>query len=188
LDIQLFSDLQANDPKAMDEIYEAWWEKLFDFAYGKVGDEDVARDVVQEVLIYLWENRQQLNVETSLSAYLHQAVKYRILNYYKANSIRQSHQEHLIRLADSALELQAESIMMYKEMQGEIDQAVKELPEKMQVVFRMSKISGKSNPEIAAELGISLQTVKNQLSSAVKILKKSLSYLHLLILYCLTQS
>ena len=172
----------------MDKIYETWWGKLFDMAYGKVGDEDVARDVVQEVLIYLWENRQQLSIDLSLSAYLHQAVKYRILNYYRSNSIRQGHLEQLKRLADSVFEKHAESNLLSKEINNEIEQAVHELPEKMQVVFRMSKISGKSNQEIADELGISLQTVKNQLSSALKILKKSLSYLQLMILLSLMQS
>lgn len=166
----------------MDKIYDAWWSQLFDLAYRKTGDADIATEIVQEVLISLWENRHQLTIEKSLSSYLFKAVKYRVLNHYKSNSIRQIHQNQLIRLADNDCEEHAEEILSAKETQSEIDLAIHELPEKMQAVFRMSKLWGKSNQEIAEELHISQQTVKNQLSSALKILRKSLAYLQMLFL------
>lgn len=172
----------------MEKIYDTYWERLFDLAFYKTGDEDLATEIVQEVLISLWENKRQISIETSLNAYLSTAVKYRVLNYYKASSIRKEHQEQLGKLADLVMIPDAEDLLVGREIQSEIDLAVEELPEKMQAVFRLSKIAGKSNQEIADELEISLQTVKNQLSSALKILRKSLSYMQTLFLLFLTQS
>ncbi|MGY0040028.1 sigma-70 family RNA polymerase sigma factor [Pedobacter sp. NJ-S-72] len=73
--------------------------------------------------------------------------------------------------------LHATNNLAVKEIHKELDQAIAELPERMRLIFSMSRKQEKSNNEISTELNLSIQTVKNQLTAALKIIRKRLAYL-----------
>jgi len=164
----------------MEEIYRTYWEDVFDIALKKTGDEAVAQDITQEIFISLWENRAAINLSGSLGAYLHGAVKYKVINYFRSGSVKEQHHTALITLMDEQHAAAADDQLILKELHLEVDAAIALLPEKMQLVFSMSRKQEKSIKEIASELDISVQTVKNQISAALKLLKKSLSYILLI--------
>ncbi|WP_344849173.1 RNA polymerase sigma-70 factor [Pedobacter jeongneungensis] len=176
----LLSSLQCGSHRAMEEIYQVYWEGVFDAALKKTGDEALAQDITQEIFISLWENRKTINLSGSLGAYLHGAVKYKVINYFRSGSIKEQHQPALIALMDEQHAAAADDKLILKELHLEVDAAIALLPEKMQQVFSMSRKQEKSIKEIATELDISVQTVKNQISAALKLLKKSLSYILLI--------
>lgn len=176
----LLSSLQHGNHQAMEEIYRSYWEDVFDIALKKTGDEAVAQDITQEIFISLWENRAAINLSGSLGAYLHGAVKYKVINYFRSGSVKAQHQTALITLMDEQHTAAADDQLILKELHLEVDAAIALLPEKMQLVFSMSRKQEKSIKEIASELDVSVQTVKNQISAALKLLKKSLSYILLI--------
>lgn len=166
----------------MEEIYQNYWAGVLESAYKRVRDEEVAQDITQEIFISLWENRERLIIQESLQAYLKGAVKYKVINYFKSAIIKDKYREDLKLLMAEQMELSAEKKLMLKDLNKEIDNAILHLPEKMRQIFWMSRKQEKTISEISAELDLSAQTVKNQISAALKVLKKKLSYLLLLVM------
>ncbi|WP_412468325.1 RNA polymerase sigma factor [Pedobacter sp. KLB.chiD] len=176
----LLSSLRCGSHQAMAEIYQLYWEDIFDVALKKTGDEALAQDITQEIFISLWENRKTINLLSGLGAYLHGAVKYKVINSFRSGNLKAHHYMALSALTDEKDTITADNKLMLKELHLEVDAAIALLPEKMQQVFSMSRKQDKSIKEIASEMDISAQTVKNQISAALKLLKKSLSYILLM--------
>jgi len=185
----LVTSLKQGDTLAMENIYRNHWEAVLDSVYKRVRDEEVAQDITQEIFISLWENRERLVIEGSLRAYLQGAVKYKVINYFKSAIVKEKHQDDLTMLVGEQNAASAESQLLLKDLHKEIDEALMELPDKMRLIFSMSRKQEKTIQEISQELNLSAQTVKNQISAALKVVKKRLSYLLILsILILLTQT
>ncbi|WP_316833992.1 RNA polymerase sigma-70 factor [Pedobacter nutrimenti] len=183
------TSLKQGDTLAMENIYRNYWETVLDSVYKRVRDEEVAQDITQEIFISLWENRERLVIEGSLGAYLQGAVKYKVINYFKSAIVKEKHQDDLTMLVGEQNAASAESQLLLKDLHKEIDEALMELPDKMRLIFSMSRKQEKTIQEISQELNLSAQTVKNQISAALKVVKKRLSYLLILsILILLTQT
>lgn len=162
----------------MEQIYHNYWETVLDAAYRRVRDEEVAQDITQEIFISLWENRERLTITGTLAAYLQGAVKYKVINYFKSAIVKDQYQEDLVLLTAGQLGASAENNLMLKDLNKQIDEALEYLPEKMRQIFRMSRMQEKTIREISEELNLSAQTVKNQISAALKVLKERLSYIY----------
>lgn len=161
----------------MEQIYHAHWESVFDAAFKRVGDEDVAQDIVQEIFISLWQNRKTLEIKGELGAYLHGAVKYRVINHFRSVAMRDGHQTEFAFLMEDKHTAPADSGLILQDADREVEQAMAQLPERMRLMVAMSRKEDKTIKEIASELDVSVQTVKNQITAAMKILKKNLSYI-----------
>lgn len=175
--MDLITSLKQGDQTAMEIIYKKHWEQVFDSAYKRVGSEDIAQDITQDIFISLWEKRETIEIRESLAAYLQGSVKYRVINYFKANFTKDRYTEDLLSLMGNISTLHPTNNLSVKEIHKELDQAIAELPERMRLIFSMSRKQEKSNDEISSELNLSIQTVKNQLTAALKIIRKRLAYL-----------
>lgn len=182
---EMLSLLKRGSHKAMEDIYLRHWEDVLDAAYKRVRDEEIAQDICQEIFISLWENRAHIQLKGALSAYFLGAVKYRVINYFRSFQVKEKHKEDLRLVVYGAHEVSAAQALLLKELHQEVEQAIQELPEKMRVVFSMSRQEEKSIKEISEALDLSTQTVKNQISSALKVMKKRLSYLMLVSVFIL---
>lgn len=178
----LIDSLKNDDHRAMDELFERYWEFVFDAAFKKLGNEEIAQDITQEIFISLWENRLNLELAGSLAGYLYGAVKYRVINYFKAEAMRSGHQAEVSYLMNLEISKETDADLLLQDLNKDVEFALNQLPEKMRLVVSMSRKHDRSIKEIASELGISVQTVKNQLTAAMKILRKNLSYVLLLAL------
>lgn len=178
--MDLIASLKQDEKAAMEIIYHTYWEQVFDTAFKRVGDEAIAQDITQDIFISLWEKRHTLEIHESLRAYLVGAVKYRVINYFKANVTKERYKEDFKALTGGISFLYPTSQLIVNEIRQELDEAIAVLPERMGLIFSMSRKQEKSNDEISAELNLSIQTVKNQLSAALKIIRKRLAYLTVL--------
>lgn len=134
---------------------------------------DEAEDVVQKTFCKLWDQREALNIQSSISSYL-----YRIVHNDCLNSIHQqtSHQEHNLNYI-SAIGGETNSTIEHvesSELQLAIEQAFSTLPPQCKRVFEMSRMEQLSYSEIAAQLNISTNTVENHISKALKLLRVEL--------------
>lgn len=171
----LIALLKKGDHFAMEKIFNLYWETIFDAAFKKIGEENVAQDITQEIFISLWENRERIALSGGLSAYLHGAVKFKVINYFRNNTVKNGHQAEFATLMNQQYADAADDQIILQDAQQKVEEALMQLPERMRQVVLMSRKQEKSIKEIAAELNISVQTVKNQITSAMKLLKKSLS-------------
>lgn len=168
-------------------IYDHHYRILCFIAAEYLHDDFTAETVVADVITHLWMNRESLNITAiSVRGYLVRSVRNKCMDYIKS----QYHQQNIntISVSDnSAKELpsgdDALGKLLEKELESEIHRAIENLPAECRNVFRLSRIEGKKREEIAAELGISVNTVKYHLKHAIALLYDSLGkYLILLLI------
>ncbi len=167
---------EAIKKKLFTEIYEAHWLKLYLHLLKMLEDEDDAKDVVQEVFTNLWNNFDEINVQSTYSAYLFGAVRKRAINYLAHQKIVTNHETSEQEKPFNHF-VAADSYIIEKELAAQIDGEIDKLPSKMGVIFKKSRIENKSYKEIAQELNIAENTVKKQVSRALRVLREK--FLHL---------
>ncbi|MES2458180.1 MAG: RNA polymerase sigma-70 factor [Bacteroidota bacterium] len=181
-DYQLLSDLKLSDllkeddESAFTEIYSRYADKLTGFASSKLYDLEDARDIIHDVFVKLWAQRNAIMVERNLEAYLFTLVRYQIIDKIRKNITREAHMEMVIALQTSPGS-EIEQQLAAKELKEQIRLALDQLSPRIREIYQLSREENRSIPEIAALLHLSEQTVKNQLSFALKHLRACLGYL-----------
>lgn len=161
--------MRSNPEACLQELYEDYYQYLVNSVYRMVPDQSIAEDMAQEVFMEIWKKRETLEFKTSVGAYLRRAVTNRALNYIRAQRID-------FATEDDAIQIQSKEISSVKnleleDLQGLIDSSIEELPEKCRLVFAMSRFEEMKYAEIAETLNISIKTVENHISKALKFLK-----------------
>jgi RNA polymerase sigma-70 factor (family 1) len=158
---------------AYGELYERYWESLFETAYWHLFDKAAAKDLVQELFVYCWQKREQIQINESVAAYFRAAVRFKVLNYLKSESAREKYQV-LAGQALPAITYNTNDHMAMADLQASYRRELERLPEKMRAIFIDSRDLGLTIEEIAQKRSISPQTVKNQVSTALKKLREGL--------------
>lgn len=167
------SFLRSDPERAFNIIYDQYYERLCLSSYKILLDKSAAEDIVQEVILELWNKRDILEVNISLFAYLKRAVYNRSLNFIKARGKIASDEQVLILMKDKEDGIEDE--MIGNEMKERLNKIIQSLPEKCRHVFSLSRYEEKTYNEIAEILDISVKTVENQISKALKILRNSMT-------------
>ncbi|AEV98153.1 RNA polymerase sigma-70 factor [Niastella koreensis] len=172
-DSELWQMIIDGHVAAYSELYERYWELLFETAYWHLPDKAAAKDIVQEVFVYCWQKREQIRINESVAAYFRAAVRFKVLNYLKSEDAREKYQQ-LAGRELPALTYNTNDHMAMADLQASYRRELDRLPDKMRAVFIDSRDHGLSIEEIALKHAISPQTVKNQLSAALKKLREGL--------------
>ena len=173
-DHNLIQGLVAGHEESYNTLYNEYYLVLTVFAKNYLGDIDLAREVVQDMFVRLYESRDLLKAVDSIKAYLYKSIKNSCLNYIKSNKIHNKHKENIrIELSRTGYDILED--IEKSELEHRIFQIVSELPEKCQQIFRMSRVDGLKNEEIAREFNISKRTVETQISKALKKLRIELA-------------
>ena len=156
---------------AFKQMFIKFYSPLCEYASQYVSDED-AEELIQELMLFIWENRNSLFVEISLKSYLFMAVKHRCLNAIK----RQLYHERVHSLIYDKIKDQFENPDTYfvNELTENITKAIEELPENYRETFKLSRFGEQSNPQIAEALGVSIKTVEYRITQSLKILRVKL--------------
>ncbi len=177
----IISKIRSGDQLAFQNLFEKHYLPLVRITYHYTQDEEVARDLVQQVFIRFWEKREKLTIETSLYGYLRTMSVNEALGYLRTHNRRRELLD--ARPYENGMAESGEDLVMENELQTQIDNAVKALPDQCATVFRMSRYENMSYKEIAEAMKISPKTVENHIGKALKRLRNSLShYLQSLIL------
>lgn len=173
-DVQLLESLRTGDEKALSIIYKQYWELMYLAAYNLVKNKEVCEDIVQEIFISVWNNREKIKIKVSLKSYLYASTIYRVYDYFRKNS--KVIKVELLENFDSRIQsCNPETRLMHKELMEYIDSIIDELPGKCKIVFKLSREDQLSHKEIADKLNISPRTVEGHISKALKLLKASIS-------------
>lgn len=175
-DYELLSLLKKDDQQALAEIFGRYWAKLLAIALNRLSNLEEAEECVQDVLLKLWKLRKNLELRYTLYTYLAAATRYRVLDLLDSQYRKTMQTEPLEDHAGYIMgTVTADAELLEKELIARIEEAVGQLPEKCQVVYRLSREDGLSNKHIAAELNISEKTVEAHLTKAIKNLRDGLS-------------
>lgn len=171
--------LRNGDQVAFTTIYGRHCAPLYRTALRMLGDPDVAKDVVQEVFIALFE-RSKNSVIGNLQAYLFQAAKYQCFMHLRSGRISE---KHLSRLGAVMISNELEEQLDVQELEKLLNKSMAGLPEKCREVFYLSRFESLSNKKIAERLNISHKTVENQITKALKVLHMSVDKLIAVVLF-----
>jgi len=163
--------------REFEELFRNYFTPLMAFSRRILGDEDDAREVVHQVFINLWEKRSELDLSTSLKSYLFTSVNNRSLNVIRDRKKFSSEE-----VPESAGEWDVSAQIEAMELEEKIRTAIKTLPERCREIFELNRFGGLKYSEIASQLDISVKTVENQMTKALKILREQLGkYLSILL-------
>lgn len=165
--------MEFNNHKNFEQVFTGFYVNLCRFAYTYVKNEEMAEEVVQELFISLWEQRDRLEIKTSVRSFLYTSVRNRALNYIRNHKTRALHEddfaEHQVEQVDYII-----NFCEREELQSLITEAIGELPDQCRTVFELSRNEGLSYKEIAEKLSVSPKTVENQMGIALKKLRGKL--------------
>lgn len=163
-----------------EKLYKLYYPKMFAFAKNYVPANEDAENIVQDVFLILWERKEEIEISFTLTTYLFTLVKNRCLNFLRHKLIEEEYNSQMkeeLGFKLYALETFNYSYQSEEELQEVIQRALDTLPERCREVFIKSRIEGLKYKEISDELGISVNTVENQMVTALKKLRVALKRL-----------
>ncbi|MDR2231994.1 MAG: RNA polymerase sigma-70 factor [Tannerella sp.] len=166
---QLLESVKKGNEAAFQKIFYSYSDKLYTLAYKITRNTSAAEDIVQDFFVRYWEKRASLEFNPSFAAYAYRSIYNLSLNYLRDNERFIYGLELTIDLHDSEVEdddLQELKTLLMK--------AINELPERCKKIFVMATLENKKYSEVADLMGISINTVKVQVSKAYHILKEKL--------------
>lgn len=179
-DKQLYTSIQQGNKGAFDALFIRYYATLCAYARSFVSLED-AEEAVQDTMLWMWENRQTNDIQSSLHHYLFRAVKNKCFTLINRNCLR--YQIENILTVEMQEVFEDPDFYILEELTQKIEKAIRNLPESYRIAFEMNRFQNKTYQEIAAELNVSPKTVDYRIQQALKLLRIELKdYLPLLLL------
>ncbi len=170
-DNSLLDLMTRHDQGAFELLYRRYWSQLYDAAFSRLENHQQAEDIVQEIFVSLWMRRDTLQID-NLPAYLHTAVRNRVLNYVSRNKMAAHFYEPFASLlieTDTA-----DRVLLQKDLFDLMRAFIDSLPEKRKRIFVLHLYNNLTTKEIAEELQVSRKTVQNQIHTAMEGLRSQI--------------
>lgn len=184
-DHELLTLLVKGHDLAFKEIYQRYNSVLYLYAYRKLQDKEESKDIVQEVFIALWNNREEFVIKTFLAGYLYKAVLNRVLNVFKHKNITQQY-ANLYKAEIDIDQNETDFLIREKQISELIEQEIANMPPRMKEIYELKRKAYLSTKEIAEQLNLSEFTVSTQLKRALKHLRGRLG-LAIFLLYIINR-
>lgn len=180
-DKKILKRFKEGDAEAFDAIYHKYSKKLFHFALGLVKDQDISKDMVQEIFVNLWEKRGQVDPNLNFDNYIFTIAYNSIRKYFRKKSVETKVIDHLLKNSPEVIE-NVDGTLIYNELLVLATKSIETLPPRRKIVYKLSRQEGLKIKEIAQKLNISTRTAENHLAKALKYLKEELSGYSLMML------
>ena len=158
-------------------LFEQHYSPLCNFAYRIINDLDKSEDIVQDVFVKIWNEKNLLDAKMNVQSYIYTMVKNRALEVARRENIGQKINRHLEYLQKDTFSEQVDDEEIEKlRLLEQIYVSIRQLPPKCADVFILSKVNGLTYTQIADRMNISVKTVENQMGKALKKLRELLSH------------
>ena len=173
-------ELKNGNEKTFEWIFKTYYRALCFYAEGLVGEKEAAEEIVSDFFLKLWENRETINIKTSLQAYLYKGVHNNCLKYLDHIKVLRKYRDHAMYMMENSDLFQSQddqplNMLISQEIVAEIENAIDALPAQCKEVFSLARLDGLSYQEIADKLGVSINTVRTQITRAMTKLRESLA-------------
>lgn len=155
-------------------FFDRYYDDLCNFVNIYLHDQSLAEEIVQDIFVYFWENREKLQITTSVKSFLFSASKFKSLNLLRDTKTKKRIVEKIGKTIPLITSEEESSYIDSGEFKKILDAAVDQLAPKCREIFLLSKFEDLSNKEIAEKLCISVKTVENQMTIALKKLREYL--------------
>jgi RNA polymerase sigma-70 factor (ECF subfamily) len=175
--------LKQGSQKAFDSLYQMYSKRLYAYCYQYTKSREETEEIVQDVFLKLWLNRSSIRQEDTINYLLFTIAKNQLINGYKSRLNSFAFEEYVDYCDREDLSVNNTAYQVeYDDFCRLLDKAMKHLNNTQQKVFDYCKLRQLSSKETAKRLSLQEQTVKNQLSIAIKILREELAKIITLIL------
>jgi RNA polymerase sigma-70 factor (ECF subfamily) len=181
LERELIESIKQGNSKSFELVFKTHYKRLCTFAFDYTRQLETAEDIVKDFFVAFWNNREKLEIKTSLSGYLFRSIRNACINYLLRNKERNK----TISIDEiSWIEIKCNEPLsndypignlLAKELEGQIFNLIEKLPDGCREIFKLSRIDDFSYKKIAEQLNISEKTVKVQIYRALKFLKEAIS-------------
>ena len=173
---QYIIELNRDSYRAFDALYSMYSRRLYAFVLKLTKSPSTAHDIVQDVFVKIWTNRRNIQIDTSFQSYVFTIAKNMVISKIRANVNSPTFVDYVSYLNERGLSEEniAEQTLNYDDFRVQLTKAKEQLHGKQRIIFEFSKELGYTNEEIATRLELSEQTVKNQLSIAMKTMRKGM--------------
>jgi RNA polymerase sigma-70 factor (family 1) len=176
---EILGRLKNDDQSAVDELFVYYYPRLYHFSKNILKVENDIDDILQEVFVNIWLNRQNIYNAETFNAYIFTITKNKVLNLIRSNHRDRTFKEDMI-LHSGAEGYHTSNQVEFNEVVKGLNLGVAGLPEKRQKVFILSRNRGLSNKDISQQLNISEKTVEDHITHAIKHIKKTMKTLGVL--------
>jgi RNA polymerase sigma-70 factor (ECF subfamily) len=173
-DSEIIGRIRQGDKQEFEILFRSSYVSLVRYAKTLIRDHDASEEIVQELFFRLWQDRQNLRIESSLNGYLYRSVHNRALHYIEHQKVVSRHAGEMIAGAELTSEPVTEELY-YHELQARVARVLERLPERCRMIFRMNRFEGLKYNEIADKLAVSLKTVEADMGKALKEFRKALA-------------
>lgn len=169
---QLLSGIAGGDKEAFKRLYDLHRQRIFSLAFHITKSAEKAEDVVQDIFLKLWVNRQQLPGIDNFDAYLHSITRNHLYNQYKRQALEATYAYILKAEFDGQTQTLFPDPAIYSDLKRIYGEAISKLSRQQRRVYIMGKQEGMKYEEIAAALNISRDTVKDHMSAALQTIRE----------------
>ncbi len=172
-DNEIIKRIRQGDVKQFESLFRSSYVSLVRYAKSFVRDHDSAEEIVQDLFVKLWDERDRITVENSLNGYLFRSVHNRCIHLLEHRKVIEKHERETITGQEGSIENVSEQVQ-YNELQTAVAKIFERLPERCGKIFCMNRFEGLKYYEIAEKLAISVKTVEADMGKALKEFRKAL--------------
>lgn len=171
---ELLIQLNQGEERAFEKLYNLYSIRVLKRLINLLKDEEIAKEVLQDVFMKIWEKREDLDAEKSFRSYLFQIAENRVTDLFRRAKTDRKLLDHIIHVS-TELYHHTEDIINYKESNFILERAIESLPPRRKEIFKLCKIEGKTYEEVAQILDISMGTVNDHMVKALRSIRKHFS-------------
>jgi RNA polymerase sigma-70 factor (ECF subfamily) len=172
-DEELMKEIKADNMFAFDLLYKKYSKKVYKFGYSILKSREESENLLQDVFLCLWENRHKVEKDSSIKSYIF------TITYNSAISIvrKKARESEFVEYVKSLQEITEDPVnveLEYNELTNKLDEIINSLPKRQKEVYLLHKVEGLKYSEIAVRLNISVNTIENHISRALKTIREKL--------------
>jgi RNA polymerase sigma-70 factor, ECF subfamily len=172
-DEELMQEIKADNMFAFDVLYKKYCKRVYKFGYSILKSPEESENLMQDVFLNLWENRHKVQKDSSIKSYVF------TITYNSAISVirKKAKESQFVEYLKSLQEINEEPVdveLEYNELRNTLDGIINELPPRQKEVYLLQSVEGMKYSEIAERLNISVNTIENHMSRALKTIREKL--------------
>jgi len=166
-----FLKMKNGDESGLEYFFHKYYKYLVVTTYNILGDDEMAKDIVQTVFFNFWNKRKELDI-INIKAYLRKSVYNKSIDEIRKKNRKGGWTEELNESIHIEKSYSVQQNLEVEELQEKINRAISQLPDRCRTIFCLSRLENLSHKEIAKELDISVKTIENQMTKALKLMRK----------------
>jgi RNA polymerase sigma-70 factor (family 1) len=167
---ELLLQLLQGSEQAFERVYKIYSARLYCNLLKLVKSESEAQEILQDVFLKVWDNRQNIDIEKSFRSWIFKIAENKVYDFFRKVARDKKKEAQLLAIASSEY-APVEELLLTDENAAILRKAIESLPPQRQQVFRLCKLEGKSYKEVSELLGISVSTISDHIVKATKAIR-----------------